>query len=85
MARHKQISILTPTDEPAVEAPPPPAEKFYRVAKECRVPQGASYYTLPAGKVISSKGYDIGLLQSIGVPLEPHDGGLTAMRATVIP
>lgn len=57
-------------------APPPPAppsvpERKFLVERETRVPRGSTYYTLPAGKVISSFGYDIEALLAAGVPLTP--------------
>lgn len=62
----------------------PAAPTFYRVQKTCRVPRGASTYTLTAGKVISSRGYDIEELKRLGVPLEPTTESRTPARAVIV-
>jgi hypothetical protein len=46
------------------------AERRYLVKETVQVPRGASYYTLPKGKTISSMGYDVPALKRMGVKLE---------------
>ena len=48
----------------------PPRERRFRVLETAEVPRGASFYTLPKGKTISSMGYDITALKNQGVRLE---------------
>jgi hypothetical protein len=58
-------------------------ERFYAVERTSQVPRGASHYTLPAGKVISSRGYDIEELLRLGVPLKETSVEVTPVRARV--
>lgn len=83
-----QYSPSPPTVSlPAPESPQVPvplSAKFFRILKECRIPQGASYYTLPVGKVISSCGYDIAELQRMGVPMEETTSRVSS-RMVIVP
>jgi hypothetical protein len=73
-----------PDEAPVPAAPRPPSqERFYRVTKTCRIARGATYYTLPVGKVLSSLGYDIDELCTMGVTMEAVDSPV--MRPTVLP
>lgn len=45
-------------------------ERLFKVKAEVRVPRMGSHYILRAGKVISSKGYDVDELLRQGVQLE---------------
>jgi hypothetical protein len=59
-------------------------ERFYVVKRTCQVPRGASTFTLPEGKVISDRGYDIDELKRLGVPLEKTKDTKTPVRARVM-
>ena len=48
----------------------PVTERKFLILEEAKIPRGASNYTLPKGKTISSQGYDIDALQSMGVKMK---------------
>ncbi len=87
MARAHKAQAASSEAAPADVAPSVPAapERFYVVEKTTLVPREFSTrYTLPAGKVISSRGYDIEHLLSLGVPLRETSLTKTQLQAIVI-
>lgn len=53
-------------------AAPVPSERFFRVKDGIQVPResGGGNFFLPKGKVLSSRGFDIKRLETLGVNLE---------------
>ena len=77
---------LTVVSSPVVPAPvaSPPRERFFLVKQTAHVPRLGTHFVLPAGKVISSGGYDIAGLEALGVPLEEVTEGVTPRRARLV-
>ena len=69
MARTDLVSSPTISSATATSGKPV-IERTFRVVKETKVNRLGSHYTLRAGKIISSKGYDIDELVKLGVALE---------------
>lgn len=82
---HKSEPDAAPSIESKSAAPL--EHEYYEVEKTSLVPQGASTFTLPAGKIISTQGYNISALQELGVPLKrvaKPTGNPNPRRAAVI-
>lgn len=85
--RLEPVAVPEPPVEDRKNAPPvkaPAGERFFLVAQTAHVPRLGTHFTLPAGKVISSAGYDIEALRSLGVPLEEVASGVTPRRARLV-
>jgi|GEM_PF-6376235 hypothetical protein len=70
MAQDQQQQQQKRNDEPQRAHEQAPKERIYRVTQEIKIPRGGSHYLLPAGKTLSSHGYDIPALKRLGVQLE---------------
>lgn len=82
-----ELKVVTaPVVAPQVTVPAPtsPAERFFKVTATSHVPLLGAHFVLPVGKVISSAGYDIQALLTLGVPLEEVTSGENARRALVL-
>lgn len=77
-----QVQRVVKAEPAVVVVAGPPVETFWAVKTACKVPrQFSTHYTLPVGKILSSKEYDIPYLQSLGVQLESVASRIVVARA----
>lgn len=80
------VIVPTLTTGPVASSPATLATgpRFFQVGQTVQVPRLGSHYTLHAGRVISSSGYNIAELEAMGVPLTEVQSGDNPRRARVV-